>query len=82
MIVLDNLSVHNARTVNEEFNRDFEKRLLPPYSCTLNPIEKLWNVVKSKWRKTVHLYCMQQDFTEERLEAAKLRILEIIETIE
>jgi transposase len=26
------------------------QRFLPAYSCTLNPIEKLWFVVKDKWR--------------------------------
>ena len=74
VIIMENLSVHNARIVNEEFDRFFEKRLLPPYSCALNPIEKVWNLVKAQWRKTVHLYCMQQDTTEERLAAAKMRI--------
>ena len=82
VVIMDNLSVHNAKIVNEEFDRYFENRLLPPYSCTLNPIERIWSIVKQLWRKTVHLYCMQQDSVEERLQAARQRILQIIESIE
>jgi hypothetical protein len=29
------------------------QRFLPAYSCTLNPIEKLWLVVKDKWRRAM-----------------------------
>jgi transposase len=79
---MDNLSVHNAKIVEEEFERHFEKRLLPTYSCALNPIERIWSVVKQTWRKTVHLYCMQQDSVEDRLQAARQRILQIVESIE
>jgi transposase len=82
VVIMDNLSVHNAKIVEEEFERHFEKRLLPTYSCALNPIERIWRVVKQTWRKTVHLYCMQQDSVEDRLQAARQRILQIVESIE
>jgi transposase len=26
-------------------------QFLPPQSCELNPIEKVWNIVKSQWRR-------------------------------
>ena len=26
---------------------------MPPYSSTLNPIERLWSLVKNQWRKAV-----------------------------
>ena len=44
--MLDNLSVHKARIISEQWDRDFAVEYLPPYSCTLNSIERLWNVVK------------------------------------
>jgi transposase len=28
-----------------------QQRFLPKYTCSLNPIEKLWMVMKSKWRR-------------------------------
>jgi hypothetical protein len=31
--------------------RNLSVKYLPPYSCGLNPIEKLWHVAKAKWRK-------------------------------
>ena len=29
------------------------QKFLPPYSCALNPIEKMWHVVKAHWRRKV-----------------------------
>ncbi len=48
---MDNLSVHNASSVKSHFNDRIQQRFLPPYSCSLNPIERLWNVAKQKWRR-------------------------------
>jgi transposase len=52
IVVMDNLSVHHSKIVKEEFdNRWFMYQFLPPQSCELNPIEKVWNLIKGQWRK-------------------------------
>ena len=45
-VYLDNLSIHHARDISDLFSERVECRFLPPYSCALNPIERLWNLVK------------------------------------
>ena len=52
-IVMDNLSVHKSKRVKELFDDRFKQLFLPPYSCTLNPIEHLWSLMKQKWRAIV-----------------------------
>lgn len=56
IVVLDNLSVHKAKRVRAHFDFGFQELYLPPYSCELNPIERLWAVVKGTWRKEQHHY--------------------------
>ena len=52
IVVMDNLSVHHSKIVKEEFDdRWFIHQFLPPQSCELNPIERVWNLIKSQWRK-------------------------------
>jgi len=51
LIVMDNLSVHKSKQVLSLFDDRFKYLFLPPYSCTLNPIERLWSVVKGEWRR-------------------------------
>ena len=47
---MDNLFVHHSRIVKEEFNNPwFHFQFLPPQSCELNPIERVWNIVKGEW---------------------------------
>jgi hypothetical protein len=53
VVYMDNLSVHYAKRVKDFFNNRVQQRFLPAYSCTLNPIEHLWLVVKGKWRKAM-----------------------------
>ena len=49
---MDNLSVHHSLIVKKEFDDPFfHYQFLPPQSCELNPIEKVWNIIKSEWRK-------------------------------
>lgn len=50
-VYMDNLSVHNAKAVKDHFNERIHQRFLPPYSCSLNPIERLWNLTKQRWKK-------------------------------
>ena len=47
-IVFDNLSVHHSRALRNVVNSltNLNMVWLPPYSCSLNPIEKLWNLIK------------------------------------
>jgi len=33
---------------------------LPTYSSVLNPIEKVWNVIKQEWRQTQHLHALKE----------------------
>ena len=46
IIVLDNASWHKSKSIN--WGR-FEPLFLPPYSPDLNPIEKLWLLIKAHW---------------------------------
>jgi transposase len=50
-VYMDNLSVHTANSVKSHFNERVHQRFLPPYSCSLNPIERLWHVTKMKWKR-------------------------------
>ena len=52
IVVMDNLSVHHSKIVKEEFDdKWFMHQFLPPQSCELNPIERIWNLIKSQWGK-------------------------------
>ena len=52
IVVMDNLSVHHSRIVTKEFDNPwFHYQFLPPQSCELNPIERIWNIVKGEWRR-------------------------------
>ena len=51
---MDNLSVHHSNLIAKEFTFQFVAKFLPTYSCELNPIEKVWNLLKMKWRRTAH----------------------------
>lgn len=53
--VMDNLTVHHSTKARELFDEDFRALYLPPYSCALNPIERLWAIIKDSWRKVVLL---------------------------
>lgn len=46
IIVLDNLRIHYAKKLNSIYTNDFKLMFLPPYSSPLNPIERLWSVLK------------------------------------
>jgi transposase len=55
VVVMDNLQVHKTKVVQGLFNDHFVQKFLPPQSCELNPIEKVWNIIKGKWRKTSYM---------------------------
>ena len=56
VLVLDNLRIHHARLLAESYHQSFKEMFLPPYSCVLNPIERLWSVLKHKWTQNMHLF--------------------------
>lgn len=53
VVYMDNLSAHYSNLVKDSFNSRVHQRFLPSYTCTLNPIEKLWFLVKEKWRRAM-----------------------------
>lgn len=68
-IVLDNLSVHHSKVVREAVQQmsNLQFIWLPPYSCSLNPIEKLWNLVKNKWRRLLITHTKKDFESQERI---------------
>ena len=46
ILVCDNASWHKSASLNWG---TFERLFLPPYSPDLNPIEKLWLIMKAEW---------------------------------
>ena len=65
VVVMDNLSVQKTVAVRELFNKRFTQMFLPPHSCELNPIEKVWNVIKNQWRR--ESYLVLKDFSNTEL---------------
>lgn len=54
MFVLDNHSSHRSKKVIKALeDYSITPVFLPPYSSELNPIEKVWNLVKMQWRKLI-----------------------------
>jgi transposase len=49
VVVLDNLKIHHSKKLNEIYTNEFKESFLPTYSSELNPIERLWSIVKRKW---------------------------------
>ena len=80
MVVLDNLAVHHSKILKEYYDESFKEQFLPPYSCALNPIERLWSVVKNKWRRTQQLEALQvgsaiPDIVKMKWSIARLRAI-------
>lgn len=55
VVVLDNLTFSKASKVSAIYTTDLKEMFLPPYSCTINQIERLWGLFKTEWRNTVQL---------------------------
>ncbi len=70
VVVMDNLSVHKTREVRQHFDKDFQQLFLPPQSCELNPIEKVWNIIKSEWRKSSFTVLQNDSKTQEKIDMA------------
>lgn len=56
VVVLDNLRIHHSKKLNAIYHKDFKEYFLPTYSSELNPIERLWSIVKRKWTQNLHLF--------------------------
>ena len=67
VVVMDNLSVHKTKAVRALFNVSFRQMFLPPQSCELNPIEKVWNMVKNEWRRTSFMILENNHKTDEKI---------------
>jgi len=70
ILILDNASWHKKKSLNWHF---FEPLYLPPYSPDLNPIERLWLVLKDRWFNN-HI-CKNLDELIERLDRAILDLI-------
>jgi len=73
VVYMDNYTVHHAKKVKEIFNVRIVQKFFPPYSCALNPIERLWNLLKQKWRRK--LIEKPNGMTEEEMKKELEKIL-------
>lgn len=67
ILILDNASWHKSKSI--EWGR-FEPVYLPPYSPDLNPIERLWLLIKREW--FTDYYAKTREQLIERLDQALL----------
>ena len=71
ILIMDNASWHKRKSTN--WHR-WRPKYLPPYSPDLNPIERIWNVMKARWFNN-HV-CKNVDTLLERLDFAILDIID------
>ena len=79
---MDNLSVHHSNLIAKEFNLRFIAKFLPTYSCELNPIEKVWNLLKMKWRRMAQEILLVGKKKEDLMAAAVSRIEVLCDTFD
>lgn len=70
ILILDNASWHRNKKHNWHF---FEALFLPAYSPDLNPIERIWFVMKSKW--FTHFHAKNLEALIEQLDKAILDVI-------
>jgi len=70
ILVLDNASWHKRKSLNWHF---FEPLYLPPYSPDLNPIERIWLVMKANWFANIR--CKNRQALIERADQALLDLI-------
>ena len=56
VIIQDNLKVHHSKKLGSLYDDDFQQIFLPTYSSELNPIERLWSLLKRRWAQNLQLY--------------------------
>ena len=62
--------------MNEVYDNNFKELFLPTYSSELNPIERLWAIVKRKWTQHLHFFCdeISEAFTKKMKRKKELLI--------
>ena len=70
ILILDNASWHRRKSTNWQ---GWQPMYLPPYSPDLNPIERIWLVMKSRWFN--HYVCKNVDELIDRLDQAILDVI-------
>ena len=71
LLILDNASWHKSKSLNWG---NFEPAFLPPYSPDLNPIERLWLIMKGEWFSG--FYAKTKDQLIERLSQALVWLID------
>jgi transposase len=71
ILILDNASWHKRQSTNWQ---GWKPMYLPPYSPDLNPIERIWLVMKARWFNN-HI-CRNVDQLIERLDQAILDVID------
>jgi transposase len=70
VLILDNASWHKRKSLNWHF---FEPLYLPPYSPDLNPIERIWLIMKATWFNNIH--CKDCEALIKRLDEALIDLM-------
>ena len=70
VIIMDNASWHKRSSL--DFH-GYEPKYLPPYSPDLNPIERIWLLMKQRWFNNVH--CKNHDQLIDHLTKSLLDVI-------